>query len=178
MSVAEYDDILGILHELLPPDSKLPNDFYQSRKLLEGFGMQYIKIDVSYNNCMLFYKDNMDKDKYDFCGANWYVEGRTKVARKVLRYLQITDRLQRLYLHGETTKLLRSYSPTTCGKMVHPCDGEAWQQFNVDFPEFSSKKNVRLAVATDSFQPFDVNAMPYSCWLVFVTPLNHLLAHS
>jgi hypothetical protein len=33
MSIAEYDDILGIVHELLPPDSKLPNDFYQSRKL-------------------------------------------------------------------------------------------------------------------------------------------------
>ena len=75
MSVAEYDDILGIVHELLPPDSKLPNDFYQSRKLLEGLGMQYIKIDVCYNNCMLFYKDNKDKDKCDFCGANRYVEG-------------------------------------------------------------------------------------------------------
>jgi hypothetical protein len=57
MSVVEYDDILGIVHELLPPDSKLPNDFYQSRKLLEGLG-----------------------------------------------------------------------------KIVHPCDGEAWQQFNVDYP--------------------------------------------
>jgi hypothetical protein len=54
--------------------------------------------------------------------------------------------------------------------MVHPCDGEAWQQFNVDFPEFASeKRNVRLAVATDGFQPFDVNVAPYSCWPVFVT---------
>jgi hypothetical protein len=66
MSIAEYDDILGIVHELLPPDSKLPDDFYQSRKLLEGLGMQYIKIDVYYNNCMLFYKDNINKEKCDF----------------------------------------------------------------------------------------------------------------
>jgi hypothetical protein len=70
-------------------------------------GMQYIKIDVYYNNCMLYYKDNKEKEKCDFCGENRYVEGRTKVARKVLRYLPITDRLQRLYLHGETTKLMR-----------------------------------------------------------------------
>jgi hypothetical protein len=36
--------------------------------------------------------------------------------------------------------------------MVHPCDGEAWQQFNVDYPDFTSeKRNVRLAVATDGF---------------------------
>jgi hypothetical protein len=61
MSVAQYDDILGIIHELLPHDSKLPNVFYQSRKLLEGIGMPYIKIDVFYNNCMLFYKDNRNK---------------------------------------------------------------------------------------------------------------------
>lgn len=58
MSIKEYDDIIEIIHELLPPDSKLPNDFYQSRKLLEGLGMPYVKIDVCYNNCMLFYKDN------------------------------------------------------------------------------------------------------------------------
>jgi len=31
---------------------------------------------------------------------------------------------------------------------------------------------VRLAVATDGFQPFDVNDAPYSCWPIFVTPLN------
>jgi len=89
--------------------------------------MQYINIDVCYNNYMLFYEHNKDKDKCDFCGSNRYVEGRIEVARKVLRYLLIIDRLQRLYLHGEIAKFMRSYSPTTCGKMVHPCDGEAWQ---------------------------------------------------
>jgi hypothetical protein len=140
MSIAEYDDILGRIHELLPTDSKLPNDFYQSRKLLEGLGMRYIKIDVCYNNCMLYYKDNTDKGKCDICGENRYVEGRTNVARKVLRYLPITDRLQRLYLHRETAKLMRSYSPTTNGTMVHPCDGEAWQQFNEDYPDFAQEK--------------------------------------
>ena len=75
MSIAEYNDIIGIIHELLPPDSKLPNDFYHSRKLLEGLGMPYVKIDVCYNNCMLFYKDNNEKEKCDICGANRYEEG-------------------------------------------------------------------------------------------------------
>lgn len=31
MSVVEYDDILEIIHELLPPNSKLANNFYTSR---------------------------------------------------------------------------------------------------------------------------------------------------
>jgi hypothetical protein len=57
--------------------------------------------------------------------------------------------------------------------MVHSCDEEAWQQFNVDYPDFASeKRNIRLAVAADGFQPFDVNVAPYSCWPFFVTPLN------
>jgi hypothetical protein len=57
--------------------------------------------------------------------------------------------------------------------MVHPCDGEAWQQFDEDFPDFAfDPRNVRLAVATDGFTPFSINAAPYSCWPVFVTPLN------
>ena len=174
MSIAEYDDIIGIIHELLPPDSNLPNDFYQSRKLLQGLGMPYVKIDVCYNNCMLFYKDDASKEICDVCGANRYEEGRrTKVPRKVLRYLPITERLQRLYAYVDTAKLMRAPSPSTSGKMVHPCDGEAWQQFDEDFPEFArDRRNVRLAVATDGFTPFGRDAAPYSCWPVFVTPLN------
>jgi hypothetical protein len=66
MSIIEYGNTLGIIHELLPPDSKLPNDFYQFRKLLEGLSMPYIKIVVCYNNCILFYKDNKNTDECDF----------------------------------------------------------------------------------------------------------------
>jgi hypothetical protein len=143
MSIAEYDDILDIVHELFSPDSKLPDDFYQSRKLLEGLGMPYVKIDVCYNNRMLFYKDNKNKEKCDFCGANRYEDGGKKVPRKVLRYLPITDRLQRLYLHAKAAKLMHAPSPSMSGKMVHPCDGEAWQQFDNDYPDFAlDRRNV------------------------------------
>ena len=173
MPIAEYDDILDIVHELLPPDSKLPDNFYRSRKLLEGLAMPYVKIDVCYNNCMLFYKDNENKEKCDFCKANRYEDGGKKIPRKVLRYLPIKDRLQRLFLHPETAKLMYAPSPSTNGKMVHPCDGEAWQKFDKDNPDFESdRRNVRLAVATDGFTPFNLNAAPYSCWPVFMTPLN------
>jgi hypothetical protein len=29
--------------------------------MLDGLGMPYVKIDVHYNNCMLFYGDNKNK---------------------------------------------------------------------------------------------------------------------
>ena len=79
----------------LPPESNLSEDFYQSKKLLEGLGMPYVKIDVCKNNCMLYYKDNKHKEKCDFCGTSHYEKGQKKIPRKVLRYLPLKDRLQR-----------------------------------------------------------------------------------
>jgi hypothetical protein len=58
-------------------------------------------------------------------------------------------------------------------KRVHPSDDEAWKQFDRDFPEFSiESRNVWIAIATDGFNPFSMTAAPYSCWPVFVIPLN------
>src|SRR5438128_11885897 len=57
--------------------------------------------------------------------------------------------------------------------MVHPCDGEAWQQFDEDFSDFASdSRNVRLFIATGGFTPYSLGAAPYTCWPVFVAPLN------
>jgi hypothetical protein len=175
LSVACYDDYMELMHELLPPNSKIPNNFYRSRKLLEGLGMPYHKIDVCDKNCMLYYKDNKDKDKCDICGTSRYKDGSNKVPRKVLRYLPITDRLQRLYAHEGTTKLMCSHKENLASstKMLHPCHGEAWKQFDVDFPNFAEDaRNVRLGIATDGFTPYKLNATSYSCWPVFWVPYN------
>jgi hypothetical protein len=41
------------------------------------------------------------------------------------------------------------------GKMNHPCDGEAWKNFDIMQPEFScDPRNVRLGLAADGFNPF------------------------
>jgi hypothetical protein len=57
--------------------------------------------------------------------------------------------------------------------MVHPCDGEAWQEFDKEFPEFlKDPRNVRLVIATDGFTPYNLGVAPYTCWPIFVAPLN------
>jgi hypothetical protein len=57
--------------------------------------------------------------------------------------------------------------------MVHPSDGEAWKQFDRDFPFFSTDaRNVRVAIAIDGFNPFGILAAQYTCWPVFIIPLN------
>jgi hypothetical protein len=81
-----------------------------------------------------------------------------------------------LYAHEATTKLMRSHKetlPSNSSKMMHPCHGEAWKQFDVDFLDFADDaRNVRLGFATDGFTPYSLTAASYSCWLVFWVPYN------
>jgi hypothetical protein len=56
-----YKELLNLISEILPPNHKLPKDMYQSKKLLSGLGMDYEKIDVCQNNCMLFWGKYIDK---------------------------------------------------------------------------------------------------------------------
>jgi hypothetical protein len=56
-------------------------------------------------------------------------------------------------------------------KMQHPADGDAWKHFDEMNPEKAAEaQNVRVAMATDGFNPFGMMAAPYTCWPVFVIP--------
>jgi hypothetical protein len=57
--------------------------------------------------------------------------------------------------------------------MVHPSDGEAWKKFDrIHHDKAKEARNVRVALATDGFNPYGMMAAPYTCWHVFVIPLN------
>jgi predicted DNA binding CopG/RHH family protein len=49
-----YKELLNLISDVLPENHKMPKDKYQSKKLLSRLGMDYEKIDVCDNNCMLF----------------------------------------------------------------------------------------------------------------------------
>jgi hypothetical protein len=64
----------------------------------------------------------------------------------------------------------KRYNPE---KMVHPSDGEAWTHFDRIYHEKAREaRNVRVALATDGFNPYGMLAAPYTCWPIFVIPLN------
>jgi hypothetical protein len=66
------------------------------------------------------------------------------------------------------------YNPN---KIVHPSDGEAWTRFNDKHREKAAEAhNVRVALATDGFNPYGLMAASYTCWPMFVIPLNLPLA--
>jgi hypothetical protein len=57
--------------------------------------------------------------------------------------------------------------------MLHPADAESWQYFdNCHRDKVTVARNVRVALATDGFNPYGLMAAPYTCWPVFVIPLN------
>jgi hypothetical protein len=53
-----YNEILKLLGDVLPKPNKLPKDMYHSKTIIKGLGMDYEKIDVCKNNCMLFMKEH------------------------------------------------------------------------------------------------------------------------
>jgi hypothetical protein len=95
--------------------------------------MEYKKIDLCPNNCMLCYKDeDLLKDKCDICKESRYKNPVNKngksVARKVLRYFPITHRLQRLYMVADSAEHMRWHKEEireNPNLMVHPADGLA-----------------------------------------------------
>ena len=58
---ASFDMLLRLLTEdILPMDAQLPNSYYECKKFIIDIGMKYDKIDACNNNCMLFWKDDMN----------------------------------------------------------------------------------------------------------------------
>jgi hypothetical protein len=133
---------------------------------------------------MLFWKKNKNLKYCLFCKKCRYKkvvnkDGSvqiTSVPVKVLRYLPLKPRLQRLYLSQKTAKHMRWHKEEICnntGCMSHPSDGTAWKALHHYDPCFARNPwNVRVGLATDGFTPFNSNAAPYSCWLVVTIPYN------
>jgi hypothetical protein len=49
-----YNELLNLISKVFPPNHKMSKDVYQCRILLSDLGMDYQKIDVCRDNCMLF----------------------------------------------------------------------------------------------------------------------------
>jgi hypothetical protein len=57
--------------------------------------------------------------------------------------------------------------------MVHTFDGEVWTHFDaIHLDKDEEAHNVRVALAIDGFNPYGMIAAPYTCWPVFVIPIN------
>jgi len=146
--------------------------------------MSYEQIHACPNGCVLFRKEHEHEKYCPKCKPSRYLEvdsgdGHKKqltVPMKILRYLPFVPRIQRLYMSEESAKQMTWHKQGTRynpNKMVHPFDGEAWNHFDgIHHEKASEPRNVRVALATDGFNPYGLMAAPYTCWPMFVIPLN------
>jgi hypothetical protein len=179
-----YNKLLKLIGDVLSNPNKLSKDMYHSKKRVKGLGMDYEKIDIYRNSCMLFWKEHKEENKCLKCGIPRYAEVinddgetvTTDVTHNQLRYMPITHRLKRMFLSKRTTIHMRWHKNGERENkevMVHPSDSDAWKALgNFDLEFAHDARNVRTGLMTDGFTPFNDNATSYSCWPMFAIPYN------
>jgi len=128
----------------------------------------YTDEELQLNECKFFHKPRF---QIQDVGRGKYKE----VPIKRMHYLPLMPRLKRLYVSMSSTPHMMWHHENRreLGVLCHPFDGEAWKHFDKIHPEFAAKpRNVRLALCSDGFSPFNNLNPPYSCWPVIVTPYN------
>ncbi|XP_042752056.1 uncharacterized protein LOC111897446 [Lactuca sativa] len=175
ISDTSFDRLLSVVKDILPIGEKLPNSFYETKKMLKPLKLPSQRIHVCINHCMQFRGLFVELDHCVVCGENRYKDKGRKVPNLVLTYMPIGPRLQRLFYSRKTAKHLTWHSdhPVDPEKMIHPSEGKAWNHFDRTFPDFAKEtRNIRLGLCTDGFSPNNSNTTPYSCWSVFITVYN------
>ncbi|PKA55722.1 hypothetical protein AXF42_Ash012014 [Apostasia shenzhenica] len=164
MSNQVFDRMISIIKSFLPSSEKLPSNYYETKKLMKGLGLAYEKIDACSNNCMIYYRSQVNDMQYSICTFPRYKPkvGKGKlVPYKVLWYLPLTPRLQRIYMSSHTAEYMTW------------ADSEAWKHFDRVHSDFAIDAiNVCLGLCTDGFNPNRKSGISYSCWPVFITVYN------
>jgi hypothetical protein len=173
-----------LISDVLSKNHKMPKDMYQSKKFLSGLGLDYEKIDVCDNNCILFWKETVSEKKCIVCGEPRFVEvendngltATTEVAHKKLRYMPLIPRLKCLFISKNRARHMTWHKEGVRENpdvMAHPADIDAWKALDAFDSSFADKvQNVHLGLAIDGFSPFNLTALSYSCWPVFDVPYN------
>ena len=146
MSQSCFDGMMTLIKYMLPENDNLPESFYHSKRMVKALGMAYETIDVCPKFCMLYNKQHINKTECDVCHEPRYEQsvGNVKAkprSRKVLRYLPITERLQRLYMTEATANDMRWHKEgprQNSNMMVHPADSDAWIKFDVLHCDFAT----------------------------------------
>ncbi|CAL2237922.1 unnamed protein product [Prunus armeniaca] len=140
MSNLCFDYFLGVFKRMLPTDNCLPKDYKHAQRVLNGLELGYEKIHACKNNCMLFYKEHESLDTCPICNESMFKmtsqNRTTKIPQKVMCYLPLKPRLQRLYMSTHTVTNMRWHKEKQVDDdvMRHPADREAWKEFDRTFP--------------------------------------------
>ncbi|XP_010431497.1 PREDICTED: uncharacterized protein LOC104715823 [Camelina sativa] len=181
MSENFFDQLLKMVHEMLPKDNVLPRSTDEMKKFLKIFGFGYDKIHACKNDCILYRKQYADIETCPRCGiSRWDRDMNTGeenkgIPAKVLRYFPIKDRFRRMFRSKRMAEDLRWHfnNASTDGTMKHPVDSLTWANANDKWPEFAAEpRNLRLGLSTDGMNPFAIQNTKYSTWPVLLVNYN------
>ncbi|XP_050225594.2 uncharacterized protein LOC126675059 [Mercurialis annua] len=175
------DMLLSFLKKTYPEGENLPSSYYEAKKVITDLGLDYVKIDVCCNDCILYWGENAESQECPTChSSRWKSSSNIssygqKIPHKVLRYFPLKSRLQRLYMSKKTATNMTWHKNgrTQDGKLRHPADAIAWKSFDEKHSAFAADpRNVRLGLACDGFQPFGNMTSQHSLWPVVLVPYN------
>ncbi|XP_074298181.1 uncharacterized protein LOC141629004 [Silene latifolia] len=179
-----FNKLLELLLQAFPQVREFPSNFYEGKKIINDLGLGYEKIHACPSNCMLFWGDNSDKEECSCCHTSRWKKvvgdkgkglAKKGEASKVMRYFPLIPRLERIYASSKTAEDMRWHHKECVkdGKLRHPADALAWEQFDSRYPLFASDpRSVRLALASDGFNPYRLMNTTYSTWPVILIPYN------
>ncbi|XP_040990902.1 uncharacterized protein LOC121238122 [Juglans microcarpa x Juglans regia] len=179
-SIKFFDMLLKLLKTAFP-QSLLPESFDKARSLERGLEFRYIKIHACPNDCILYWKENSNKQECPKCKVFRWLSTTPKqrpVPQKVMRYFPLKPRLQRLFMSKKTAVSMRWHQSQRVGDentLRHSADSEVWTAIDREHRWFAEDaRNVRLGLASDGFNPFNNMSKPYSIWPVILVPYNLL----
>jgi len=178
-----FDLLLDLLNDALPKGSALPRNFYEAKKLIKSIGLGYVSIHACENDCILYRKEHEKSESCPKCKVSSWKSFRKsldgkhvyKIPKKVLHYFPIKKCLQRLFLSSKTASLTRWHDEerTRDDVLRHPAVSPLWKDFDLKHPEFAKdSRNIRLAFATDGFNPYRTQSISYSIWPGICIPYN------
>ncbi|XP_013631991.1 PREDICTED: uncharacterized protein LOC106337430 [Brassica oleracea var. oleracea] len=181
MSENYFDQLLTVVHDMLPVDNVLPRSTDEVKKFLKVFGFGYNQIHACTNDCILYRREYKDMTSCPRCGLSRWErdkhtgEERTGIPAKVLRYFPIKDRFRRMFRSKRMAEDLVWHfnNASSDGTMRHPVDSITWSTVKDKWPQFSDEaRNLRLGLCTDGMNPFSFQSSTHSTWPVLLVNYN------
>jgi len=181
LSNVAFGDLLDLLREAFP-FAHIPESFHKAKNVIKDLGLNYEKIHACPNDCMLFWKENEKENNCSVCGSSRWktvndplTNESSKIPAKVLRYLPLKPRLQRIFMCPETAANMKWHDTERPkdGNIRHAADGEAWKNFDSLHEDFArDPRNVRLGLSCDGFNSFRTMSISHSTWPVMLMNYN------
>jgi hypothetical protein len=183
--------LLQFLNDLLPKANVLPQNTYQSKKIVCSLGLEVEKFHACRNVYMLFHNENAMLEECRICGTSRYKRndknineddmGENKkvkrVPTKVAWYFPIIPHLRRLFVNKANAELLQWHARERKKDVMlrHPTDGIQCRNFDWKHKDYAAKvRNIRFGLSAYGMNPFGKTGNSHSTWSVSLCIYNLL----